>query len=677
MQVYQTLAELTASRQNKTGTLITCRENFGFYIVQDSGYTPTGSDITVANGRVVKFEFAFSALNIKTTGGNVQGDLDSIISGGLPTQSGNKDRVLTTDGTSASWTTVGLEFATTAEMQAVSPTVDGIVAYNQQRANAKYILSTTATAQPGDITAANGNVWVLQDLENFRAYGDIDDSADCGPLIETVLNSGRSNIYKFRGNFTVDTPSEINGISDLTIDCYGAYFDCSSMYGSDVGGIVDGMISFNGSQYGSTTITTDIAYGERSFTVSDGTQIKEGDGVYILSDGELMYTEGANALYKRLIATISSVSGNTVTINEYFPFSIDATTHTVTITSWDQVCNIRVLGGEFFGGFYRRNISNGVGIGAFTANYIKGFMVKDATIKGFENIAIWPRYGQDIKVLDCKIQGHEANYPEPTEGVDSGFYGVLFNTCRGVLMRGVTGFRVRHLQDAAHSSDMKVMDCHSVDSHRGAFGCHNGTYDGLYIGCTANGRQAGVQWRGMNLHVDSCVFESFVSGSCIYDSEGSASDLPSYRKVTNCELKAARAGVNFIGGNIDVTISGCDIVGGYESSGYSPVYIEGPMVRSCSINNNARISTGTDSGVAVYVNPDAATLITINNNYIKSDLNLIRILSSASTLRFNIIDNILDSDGSGLYDINITNSQIVETLRDNYRLDGTAATRNP
>ena len=177
MQTYQTLAELTASRQSKTGTLITCRENFGFYIVQDSGYTPTGSDITVANGRVVKFEFAFSALNIKTTGGNVQGDLDSIISGGLPTQSGNKDRVLTTDGTSASWTTVGLEFATTAEMQAVSPTVDGIVAYNQQRANAKYILSTTATAQPGDITAANGNVWVLQiqDRANVKWFGAVGD----------------------------------------------------------------------------------------------------------------------------------------------------------------------------------------------------------------------------------------------------------------------------------------------------------------------------------------------------------------------------------------------------------------------------------------------------------------------------------------------------------------------
>lgn len=189
MQVYQTLAELTASRQNKTGTLITCRENFGFYIVKDSGYTPTGSDITVANGRVVKFEFAFSALNIKTTGGNVQGDLDSIISGGLPTQSGNKDRVLTTDGTSASWTTVGLEFATTAEMQAVSPTVDGIVAYNQERANAKYILSTTATAQPGDITTANSNVWVLQ-VDKADSPDKFGSFSDALGRLDTVIGDG-------------------------------------------------------------------------------------------------------------------------------------------------------------------------------------------------------------------------------------------------------------------------------------------------------------------------------------------------------------------------------------------------------------------------------------------------------------------------------------------------------
>lgn len=172
MQTYQTLADLSASKQTKSGTQLLCRENYGFYIVQDSDYVATPNDVTVSNGRVAKFEFIVSGANIKGTSGSVQDDIESIVAGGLPSQSGNNGKALTTNGSDAQWSTVGIEFSSTADMESATPTVDGTVAYNQERANAKYILAFDGyTAQPGDITAANGRVWELQDIFKVDCYG--------------------------------------------------------------------------------------------------------------------------------------------------------------------------------------------------------------------------------------------------------------------------------------------------------------------------------------------------------------------------------------------------------------------------------------------------------------------------------------------------------------------------
>lgn len=571
---------------------------------------------------------------------------------------------------------VGAFYGTAAEIAALRPIRDGQIAYATDRANAPLISSTTATAQPGDITAANGNVWVLQDLENFRAYGEVDDSTDCGPLIESVLNSGRSNIYKFRGNFTVDTISTVTGISNLTIDCEGAYFDCSNMYGADVQGIIDGLFNINGSRFGTTTITSDMAEGDTSFTVADGAEIKVGSNVYMLSSGELWYTE-YTPVTRRFIATVKSVSGNTVTLVESMPFSMDATSHTITIESWEQVENIKLIGGHFWGGNYRRNLGNGVGIGVLTSQFFKNIEASGCVIDGFEGIAIWVKYGYKANVHDISIKGHAEEFPTPTEGVNSGFYGVFFNTTKTCLMDSVSGFRVRHLQDASHSFGLQVSNCNSIDSHRGAFGSHAGVYDGTYLNCKASGDQAGVQWRGMDLIVDSCNFTSFSSGSCIYDSVGSTSDLASVRKVSNCKLVAARHAVSFNGGNIDISISNSNLVGGGEGSGYAVIDLNVCEFRSCFITDNERIEMSNGSGVAISVSQTNGGIFKLKNNLIKSDLNLLRVFSPSSSSSLFIEDNIFDSDGSGFYDININNAQTFENIVNNYRPDGTQATRTP
>lgn len=163
MKEYNTLSDLATSRQSNTGLLLWCRENLLYYIVQAEGYVPTGDDVTFANGRVAKAVSIADAKYIKTVGGNVQDDLDSIISGSLPSQAGNEFKFLTTNGTSASWFQGTLQMDTFANLQTFSPTVDGTTFICQERANAKYILQSSGyVAKAGDVTFANGRVGALQ-----------------------------------------------------------------------------------------------------------------------------------------------------------------------------------------------------------------------------------------------------------------------------------------------------------------------------------------------------------------------------------------------------------------------------------------------------------------------------------------------------------------------------------
>lgn len=163
MKEYDTLSELQGSTQATTGLRLYCRENLYYYIVQASGYVATGDDVTFANGRVGKAVDVADAKYIKTVGGNVQDDIDSIIAGSLPSQAGNEFKFLTTNGTSASWFQGTLQMDTFANLQTFSPTVDGTTFICQERANARYILQTSGyVALPGDVTFANGRVGALQ-----------------------------------------------------------------------------------------------------------------------------------------------------------------------------------------------------------------------------------------------------------------------------------------------------------------------------------------------------------------------------------------------------------------------------------------------------------------------------------------------------------------------------------
>lgn len=163
MKEFKTLSDLTASKQTVSDLMLYCRENNLYYIVQDAGYTPVGDDVTFTNGRVGKAVVIADAKYIKTTSGNVQDELDSIVSGGLPTQTGNQFKFLSTDGTDAQWVNGQIEVATFAALEALEPEEEGLVFICQERENAKYILQDNSyVALAGDVTFSNGRIASLQ-----------------------------------------------------------------------------------------------------------------------------------------------------------------------------------------------------------------------------------------------------------------------------------------------------------------------------------------------------------------------------------------------------------------------------------------------------------------------------------------------------------------------------------
>lgn len=228
MKEFKTVADLEASKQTVSDLMLYCRENSLYYIVQDAGYTPTGDDVTFTNGRVGKAVFIADAKYIKTRSGNVQSELDSIVSGGLPSQTGNQFKFLSTDGTDAQWSNGQIEVATFAALEALAPEAGGLVFICQGRANAKYILQPiTYIALPGDVTFANGRVGALQvvdgayHLQHFGAIGDgvtLNTSALIGFFSRlSDVNSPSATGHIGDGIYLTDEVGQINVYRDITI----------------------------------------------------------------------------------------------------------------------------------------------------------------------------------------------------------------------------------------------------------------------------------------------------------------------------------------------------------------------------------------------------------------------------------------------------------------------------
>ena len=553
------------------------------------------------------------------------------------------------------------------------PTKTGLRAENRERDNAQYVLAASGyTALAGDITAANGRVWVLQTLDNVRAYGDITDTQDCSAVIELALNSGRSRVYKFRGNFYLENPCRITH-SDMDIDCHGAYFDCSNMYGNDFQNNPDALFELYGSQQSPTTLSTGGLADTSVITVADSSSFAAGNPIYIESD-EHWYTE-AVSIGRAYVGRVARISGNDIYLQHPLPFNFNVSGNTISVYNWTPIKNINVLGGKFYGGNHRRDIGNGRGIGVVYARYFYNVTVNGANVDGFENAAYRMESGVNATVQNTYIQGHTPDFNEViVEGENSGFYGAFFVEVRNAKMLNVNGYRCRHLQDASRTYDMLIENCYGVECHRPAFGCHSGTHDGTYNECGVEGGAGGLQWRGFHLYVNGGTYNCPENNSSgIYDAEGGANDLICDRVIKPNRVYADRICVN-----IRSSFRRCVIEGEFQNvdGGYSAIDFTGAYMGEVLIS--AYVKQGGGTGIAIRQRANSAVrmgVFKITNSTILSNTNLVRIYAPANTGSVWIEGNVFDSS-SAVFDININNTQVFERVEANFRPDGTPATRN-
>lgn len=309
MKEFKTVADLEASKQTVSDLMLYCRENNLYYIVQDAGYTPTGDDVTFTNGRVGKAVFIADAKYIRTTSGNVQDELDSIVAGGLPSQSGNQFKFLSTNGSNAQWTNGQIEVATFAELEALEPEADGLVFICQERENAKYILQNISyAALAGDVTFSNGRVAALQ-IGGTVLTGWFDNIAD-------AVSRGRDVLVT--QDYTVSSVLSVNCTNEaFTIDLAGHTLtsDNAGIF-SAFGGL---LYEQNVSSHTANTITIGASNELVDYLSS---KIDDRPVIKIVSDDVIDVNENANERRGEFARVVSVVSGViTLETDLYFTYT--------------------------------------------------------------------------------------------------------------------------------------------------------------------------------------------------------------------------------------------------------------------------------------------------------------------------------------------------------------------
>lgn len=119
-------------------------------------------------------------------------------------------------------------FATTAEIEATTPTDTGARIENRERANAQYVLREEGyTALPGDLTAANGRVWELQGVAGpsnpyfYAAHFGASSTVDSSGVLQSALDrlSGGGTLA-ITDKYRIDSGLRINN-NDVYIKGHG------------------------------------------------------------------------------------------------------------------------------------------------------------------------------------------------------------------------------------------------------------------------------------------------------------------------------------------------------------------------------------------------------------------------------------------------------------------------
>ena len=362
---------------------------------------------------------------------------------------------------------------------------------------------------------------------------------------------------------------------DFTLNDKGAKFDGSNLALSFVVNDPDAIFEITGSNRASTTLAVSASKGDTAVTLSDASAMQVGDPIEFARTtlGPQWYTSGINRVDRYCVNKIVAIAGNVVTLSWPLPLDL-VVNHPV--NAWNTVKRFRTTGGTYQGGGVRNNpLINALGSAAFKLEYIEDCDIELGYIEGFQGFCIRARYFMDLSVNGGVMRGHTEDYPEATEGQDSGFYGVFPAFGHGFRWSNTVGHRLRHMQDGAYMWSADISGLKAYRSNRPSFGSHEGCTDFTFRGCASDDQRGGVLWRGHNVKVIGCTFSAQKgNGNGFYDTAGAATDVPKTIELVGNDFRGHRRGVQLVG-NIGVFRSqGNNYSSAETSPGYFPVEVD-------------------------------------------------------------------------------------------------------
>ena len=450
-------------------------------------------------------------------------------------------------------------FATTAEIEATTPTTTGTRIENRERANAQYVLAAAGyVAQFGDLAAANGRVWqhIVKGPVNAREFGLF--GGDSTSILQGIADwLDESKEVFFLDDFSLS--SKVTFSNGGNIDFGNVTIDGSGLPNSTADRTLNIAMLFTGSVLSSAPISANINAGDDEF-ISDGISLSIGDTVVVKSDQLFDDNwDGAASNKRGEVLTIAEVNGSTYRVAEKFKFSYDSTQN-LTVEKIDTL-KFNIKGGKL--------VMGGVGSehrGMFF-EYCRDLRIEGVEVQGAEDSCI-----QLSKVHTASLDVTVKDATMPSSGFNTGYGVEAVDGSRNIDIK-VAGYNCRHVVTGGGrlpSLETRVKGV-AYDSGKNswAFDCHepcfNWTWDVEAYGCgggiVLRGSNQRVRIKTENLASRSVTVKTFnrvtqqgniqIAANTDANGSGCIEVISDFQPVNNIVIKCNSNDVTFAGVNLD------------------------------------------------------------------------------------------------------------------------------
>lgn len=245
--------------------------------------------------------------------------------------------------------------------------------------------------------------------------------------------------------------------------------------------------------------------GDKEIIVHDNKDFKAGQIIQIRSQNK-WYAENN---YRVEMNRILKIEDNKLILE--FPLKMDFDDNPNIRFSCTPIKNAHLKGGILQGAGYTGPKANGLGQKGVTFRNFENCSLSNISIKGFQGNQCQPDRGIGFFAKNIYLEGHTFDYnQEIKEGDNSGFYGIFPESVKTILYENIKGYRLRHMIDGSLTSDVLVKDSIAYRSHMAAYSCHSANTDWVFDHCRTEGSyRASLHWRGFNVEVRNCYFETY------------------------------------------------------------------------------------------------------------------------------------------------------------------------